>query len=80
MTPAGERVDVLRFTDGDAPRSAAVAPVTPETQRASIAGELIVVVIKGGAWPVNEVLRISGSLGELAGARAVTFPDRRSSP
>ena len=65
LTPAGERVDLIRFTDGDAPRSLVVAPVTPETQRAGIAGEIFVVSVRGAAWPVNEVLRISGPLDEL---------------
>lgn len=69
LTPDGARVDVIRFTDTDAPRSLAVAPVTPETERAGIAGDLFVVVIKGAAWPVNEVLRITGPLDELIRAR-----------
>jgi hypothetical protein len=29
LTPEGQRVDLIRFTDGDAPRSLVVAPVTP---------------------------------------------------
>jgi hypothetical protein len=62
LTPEGARVDFARFTDGDAPRSLAIAPVTPATQRAGIAGDIFVSVIKGSAWPVNDVLRISGSL------------------
>jgi hypothetical protein len=60
LTPEGERVDVARFTDSDAPRSLAIAPVTPATVRAGIAGDLFVAVIRSGAYPVTEVLRISG--------------------
>jgi len=41
-------------------RHANPAPVTPETERAGIAGSLFVVAIGKGAWPVNEVLKISG--------------------
>lgn len=65
VTAQGRRIDLGRFTDGDAPRSLAFAPVTPETQRAGIAGDLFVVVIHRGAFATNEVLRISGPLDEL---------------
>ena len=71
---ADERVDLIRFTDGDAPRSLVVAPVTPETQRSGIAGEIFVVSVRGAAWPVNEVLRISGPLDELVRERAPRAP------
>ena len=74
VTPEGQRVDLIRFTDGDAPRSLAVAPVAPETQRAGIAGELFVVSVRGAAWPVNEVLRISGPLDDLVRERAPRAP------
>jgi hypothetical protein len=56
----GRVVSFARFTDGDAPRSLVFAPVTSETERAGIAGDLFVVTIAKGAWPVNEVIRISG--------------------
>jgi hypothetical protein len=61
----GRRVDFARFSNGDAPRSLAFAPVTPETQRAGLAGDLFLVTIRRGAWPVNEILRISGPFDEL---------------
>jgi len=69
VTREGGRIDLLRFTDGDAPRGLAFAPITPETQRAGIAGDLFVVVIHRGAFAINEVLRISGPLDELIRAR-----------
>jgi hypothetical protein len=56
----GKPLPFAKFTDGDAPRSLAFAPVTPETERAGIAGSLFVVGISKGAWPVNEILKISG--------------------
>jgi len=56
----GAVVEFGTFTDGDAPRSLGFVPVTPETRRTGTAGDLLVVVIRRGAWPVNEVLRISG--------------------
>jgi hypothetical protein len=61
----GRPVELARFTEGDAPRALAFAPVTADTRRAGIAGDLLVVTIKGGAWPINEVIRISGAFDEL---------------
>jgi hypothetical protein len=61
----GRLIDLARFTDGDAPRAITFAPITPDTRRAGIAGDLLVVRIKGGAWPINEVIRISGPFEEL---------------
>ncbi len=58
--PDGERSEFARFTDGDAPRGLAFAPDTPATRQAGIAGDLFVVTIRRGAWPLNEVIRISG--------------------
>ena len=56
----GRRIPFAKFTDGDAPRGLVFAPVTPQTERAGIAGSLFVVGISRGAWPVNEILKISG--------------------
>lgn len=71
---AGKAVEFASFTDADAPRSLAFAPVTPETRRAGIAGDLFVVVIRRGAFQANEVLRVSGPFdahfrARLPGAR-----------
>jgi hypothetical protein len=60
LSPDGVRIPFAKFTDGDAPRGLAFAPVTGETERAGIAGSLFVIQISRGAWPVNEVVRISG--------------------
>jgi hypothetical protein len=60
LLPDGRSLPFARFTDGDAPRALTFAPVTPDTERAGIAGSLFLVAIRRGAWPVNEVLRISG--------------------
>jgi len=64
IAPDGMRIDLAQFTDGDAPRSLVFAPVTPETRRAGIAGDLFIVTINRGTWPLNDVLRISGPLDE----------------
>lgn len=53
------------FTEGDAPRGLGFAPITPETRRSGIAGDLFVTTIRRSAWSTNEVLRISGPFDEL---------------
>jgi DNA-binding beta-propeller fold protein YncE len=60
LGPDGRSVPFARFSDGDAPRGLVFAPVTAETQRAGIAGDLFLISIHRGAWPINEVVRISG--------------------
>lgn len=60
LAPDGRRLEFARFTDGDAPRGLAFVPDTPATRQAGIAGDLLVVTIPRGAWPVNDVLRVSG--------------------
>jgi hypothetical protein len=65
VTPEGTTVDFAAFTDGDAPRTLCFAPVTPETRRAGIAGDLFVVALRRGVFRLNEVLRVSGPFNEL---------------
>ena len=38
--------------------------MTPATRAAGFAGSLFVVVIRRSAWPVNEVIRISGPFAD----------------
>lgn len=66
----GAVTDFARFTDGDAPRALAFVPDTPATRRAGIAGDLLVITINRGRWPVNDIIRVSGPFGE-------TGPDGR---
>jgi len=61
----GASTGVATFTDGDAPRTLAWAPVTEATRRAGIAGDLFVVVTRRGTWSLNEVVRVSGPFDEL---------------
>lgn len=61
----GRRVDFATYADGDAPRGIAFAPVTPATRAAGIAGDLFVITIQRGAWPVNSVIRITGPFEEF---------------
>lgn len=65
VAPDGRTWDFGRFTDNDAPRGLCFAPDTPATRSAGIAGDLFVVIIHRGAWPVNEVVRISGPFDRL---------------
>ena len=74
VTPEGQRVPFLAYTQGDAPRALTFAPDTPETRRAGIAGDLFVSTINLGAWPINEVVRISGPFDELVRQRAAGAP------
>lgn len=67
VSPDGQRTEVARFTDGDAPRALCFAPNTPATRRAGIAGDLFVITVRRGAWPLNEVVRISGPFDQLVG-------------
>jgi DNA-binding beta-propeller fold protein YncE len=74
VTPGGQRVPFGTYSQGDAPRGLAFAPDTPETRRAGIAGDLFVATINQGAWPVNEIIRISGPFDELVRQRAAGTP------
>jgi sugar lactone lactonase YvrE len=67
VTPDGSAVDFAAFTDSDAPRTLAFAPVTPETRKAGIAGDLFVVAVRRGVFRLNEVFRISGPFDDLPG-------------
>jgi sugar lactone lactonase YvrE len=65
LTAEGSKVEFARFTDGDTARGLGFAPATPRTRQAGLAGDLFVVTIRRGAWPVNEVIRISGPFDDL---------------
>jgi sugar lactone lactonase YvrE len=65
----GAAFDFATFSDGDAPRTIAWAPVTEATRRAGIAGDLFLVVIRRGAWSLNEIVRITGPFDDLVRAR-----------
>jgi hypothetical protein len=65
----GTSTEFATFTDGDAPRALGWAPVSETTRRAGIAGDLFVVLIRRGAWSLNDIVRISGPFDELVRAR-----------
>jgi hypothetical protein len=69
LTAEGAKVEFARFTDGDTARGLVFAPATPRTRQAGLAGDLFVVAIRRGSWPVNEVIRITGPFDELVRQR-----------
>jgi sugar lactone lactonase YvrE len=60
LTRDGRRLDFAAARDGSFLRGLAFAPVTPETRRAGISGDLFVVLVSRSMWLVNEVIRVSG--------------------
>jgi DNA-binding beta-propeller fold protein YncE len=60
VTPQGKRLDFAGVAEGSYLRGVAFAPVTPETRRAGIAGDLFVIAIPRQMWAINEVIRVSG--------------------
>jgi hypothetical protein len=69
VNPDGSRMSLARFTDGDAPRGLAFVPITAATRAAGLAGDLLVAVIRGGTFQLNEIVRISGPFSDLTPRR-----------
>jgi NHL repeat len=65
VTPDGKRIDFGVGSDGTVIRTIAFAPVTPETRKAGIAGDLFVVAIPRQIWAINQVIRVSGPFDEF---------------
>jgi hypothetical protein len=65
VTPAGQRLDFARGTEARFVRGVAFVPVTRETRRAGIAGDLLVIVARRQAWMLSDVYRISGPFDEF---------------
>src|SRR5260370_752444 len=61
----GGRPSLARFTAGDAPGGLAFVPATAETRAAGLAGDLLVAVIRSGAFQLNEIVRIAGPFADL---------------
>ena len=60
LTPDGRRLDFGSTSDGSFLRALAFAPVTPETRKAGIAGDLFIVLVSRSVWLINEIVRVSG--------------------
>jgi hypothetical protein len=65
VTPGGRAIELATLGGDAMPRGLAVAPDTPGTRRAGIAGDLFVVSFTLRTWYLNEVIRISGPFAEL---------------
>jgi DNA-binding beta-propeller fold protein YncE len=66
LSPEGKRIELFGAPSGTMLRGLAFAPVTPETRRAGIAGDLFVIAVAREAWTINEVIRISGPFDQFA--------------
>jgi hypothetical protein len=64
VTPDGRRLDFATARDGSFLRGLAFVPITPETRKAGIAGDLFVVLVSRSMWMLNEVIRVSGPFDE----------------
>jgi DNA-binding beta-propeller fold protein YncE len=64
LTPDGRRLDFATARDGTYVRTLGFAPVTPETRKAGIAGDLFLVLVSRSMWLINEVIRVSGPFDE----------------
>jgi len=60
LTPAGKRVEFASFTGRSSLRTLAFPPVTAQTRKLGIAGDLFVMVFPMLDYPVREVIRITG--------------------
>jgi hypothetical protein len=65
VTASGKRLDFASGSDETVIRTLAFAPVTPETRKAGIAGDLFVVAIPRRIWAINQVIRVSGPFEEF---------------
>ena len=65
VTPEGKRIEFAASTEDSALRGLAFAPVTPQTRRAGIAGDLFVIAFPRQNFMINEVIRISGPFDEF---------------
>lgn len=73
LTPAGKRVEFASFTGRSSLRTLAFPPVTEQTRKLGIAGDLFVMVFPMLDYPVREVIRITGPFDGFAkrgGSRA----------
>ncbi|HEY7556997.1 MAG TPA: hypothetical protein VIH18_19525 [Candidatus Binatia bacterium] len=60
LTPGGKRVEFASFTGRSSLRTLAFPPVSDQTRKLGIAGDLFVMVFPMLDYPVREVIRITG--------------------
>src|SRR5712692_7580540 len=69
VSPDGTRMNLARFTEGDAPRGLTFVPITAETRAGGLAGDLLVAVTRSGSFQLNDIVRISGPFADLSQSR-----------
>ena len=69
LTQDGKRLAFASFTENDAPRSLCFARSRPKRGGPAWPRDLFVVIDPRRAWPVNEVVRISGPFDDFVGQR-----------
>lgn len=74
VTPDGSKIEFATSTEGTILRGLGFAPVTPETRRAGIAGDLFVIAVRRQVWAINEVVRISGPFDEFVRQHQTSTP------
>jgi DNA-binding beta-propeller fold protein YncE len=65
LTPTGTRLEFAAFTGRSSLRTLAFPPVTEQTRRLGIAGDLFVMVFPMLDYPVREVIRITGPFDDF---------------
>jgi len=65
LTAAGKRVEFAAFTGRSSLRTLAFPPVTEQTRKLGIAGDLFVMVFPMLDYPVREVIRITGPFDDF---------------
>ncbi|HXV83745.1 MAG TPA: hypothetical protein VEG60_28135 [Candidatus Binatia bacterium] len=73
LTPDGKRVEIASFTERAALRTLVFPPVTEQTRKLGIAGDLFVMVFPLLDYPVREVIRISGPFDEYVRRSAAQY-------
>jgi len=72
LTAAGKRIEFASFTGRSALRTLAFPPVTEQTRKLGIAGDLFVMVFPMLDYPVREVIRVTGPFDDYVKRGAKT--------
>jgi sugar lactone lactonase YvrE len=76
LTPAGKRVEFALFTGRSSLRTLAFPPVTDQTRKLGIAGDLFVMVFPMLDYPVREIIRITGPFDDYIKRSAIEAAPR----
>jgi sugar lactone lactonase YvrE len=76
LTPAGRRIEFASFTGRSSLRTLAFPPLTAQTRKLGIAGDLFVMVFPMLDYPVREVIRITGPFDDYVKRSATDAAQR----